>query len=245
MNEKAPMVRTTLRIPGNWADPGELIQRLPRGVRLTPEVLVLPDGTEIEFTPMPPDDEFPQIFKSSCREPATEAELEILDSYTVNVGLTGPGGCVEAALTMLRAGEAVIRAGGAGVFIDNSGVVHGGQAWIEMTEDGSPDAVSFAFVGIIQGRQDVWTTGMHVMGQPDVVMRRADADADQHAIIDVLRYLAGGENPVGDGHVIADQHGPRFQVEAAAGDDFGAGSPMHNPFGRLRLVSMKEIAEGN
>ena len=41
-------VRTTLRIPGNWSHPGELIDRLPAGFRLTPEALILPDGTEID-----------------------------------------------------------------------------------------------------------------------------------------------------------------------------------------------------
>lgn len=243
MKENETVVRTTLRIPGNWSNPGELIARLPAGVRLTPEALVLPDGEEIEFTPMPPDDQFPGIFRSSCRRPATDAELAILDSYTVNVGLTGPGGSTSAALTILEAGAAVVRAGGAGVFIDNSGVAHGGQAWIEIADDGGPDAVSFAFVGIIRGRQEVWTMGMHVMGLPDLVMRRSDSAED--ALVEVVRYLSTGEKPMGEGHIIADESGPRFQVAATAGDQFNSASPMHNPFGRLRLVSIKEIAEDN
>ena len=178
MNQEDPLVRTTLRIPGNWSHPGELVERLPAGFRLTPEALLLPDHTEIEFTPMPPDDQFADIFRSSCRQPAADDELEIVDSYTVNVVLTGPGGSLTAALTTLRAGAAIVRAGGAGVFIDNSGVAHGGRRWIEMAEDGGPDAVSFAFVGIVRGRQEVWTVGMHVMGLPDIVMRRSDAGAD-------------------------------------------------------------------
>ena len=45
--------------------------------------------------------------------------------------------------------------------------------------------------------------------------------------------------------VLADETGPRFRAVAARGDDLGAGSPMHNPFGRLQLVSMKDIAERN
>ena len=171
MNQEDPLVRTTLRIPGNWSHPGELVERLPAGFRLTPEALLLPDHTKIKFTPMPPDDQFADIFRSSCRQPAADDELEIVDSYTVNVVLTGPGGSLTAALTTLRAGAAIVRAGGAGVFIDNSGVAHGGRKWIEMAEDGGPDAVSFAFVGIVRGRQEVWTVGMHVMGLPDIVMK--------------------------------------------------------------------------
>ena len=127
MNETDTVVRTTLRVPGNWSHPGELIERMPAGCRLTSETLILPDGTEIEFTPMPPDGQFAEIFKSSCRQPATNDELEIVDGYSVNVVLTGPGGSLEAAGAMMQAGAAIVRAGAAGVFIDNSAVAHGGK----------------------------------------------------------------------------------------------------------------------
>jgi hypothetical protein len=47
-----------------------------------------------------------------------------------------------------------------------------------------------------------------------------------------------------DGHVIADLNGPRF-VAVAQESEGPVDSPMHNPFGRLKLVSMKNIAEAN
>src|SRR5436305_1713660 len=87
-------------------------------------------------------------------------------------------------LRVRRAAAAMVRAGGAGVFIDNSALAHGGRQWLAMTDDGGPDALSFAFVAIISGRADVWTMGMHVLGLRDVVMRRADAEADDFDIIE-------------------------------------------------------------
>jgi hypothetical protein len=114
-----------------------------------------------------------------------------------------------------------------------------------MADDGGPDALSFAFVGIIRGDDEVWTIGMHVLGHPEIVMTRGDADTDEDAIIDMIRYVSSGEKPVGDGHLICDEHGPRFQTAAAPADEQTLGSPMHNPFGRLRLTSMRDIAEGN
>jgi hypothetical protein len=238
-------VHTTLRIPGKWRHLGELIERMPTGFRLTPAALILPDGAEIEFAPLPPDNQFAKIFRTSCRCQASPAELQIVDHYTVNIGLSGPGGSSAAALTMMQAGAAIVRAGGGGVFIDNSGLAHGGSPWIEMAEDGGPDALSFAFVNIVRGRQDVWTMGMHVLGLPDVLMRRIDADADDTAIVDVLRYLCRGEKPIGDGHVLADENGPRYQAQAVPSADFKADSPMHNPFGRLQLISIKDLTERN
>ncbi len=245
MNEADTSIRTTLRIPGNWPHPGELIERMPSGFRLTSNALILPDDTQIECTPIRRDGQFAQIFKSSCRQPATNEEMAVVNDYSVNIALTGPGGSLEAALTMMHAGASIVRAGGAGVFIDNSALAHGGENWIAMAEDGGPDALSFAFVSIVRGQRDVWTMGMHVLGFPDVVMGRSDLDTDGDIIIEVIRYVCMSSKPIRDGHWVADLDGLRFKAVATGSDEFDAGSPMHNPFGRLKLLSIKDIAEGN
>lgn len=243
MTETGGPLEITLRIPGDWAHPGELLERLPDGFRLTPDALVLPDGTQIAFAPMPPDDQFPGIFEACCRRPPTADELAVVGRYTVNVGLTGPGGSLEAALMMMQAGTAVVRAGGAGVFNDNSGLAHGGSDWIAMTEDTGPDAISFAFTAIIRGRDELYTMGMQVMGFPDLLIR--SADVGDETIIEIIRYVCGGDRPIGVGHILADEQGPRFQVVGKSSDEFAADSPMHNPFGRLKIVSTTDIAQDN
>jgi hypothetical protein len=245
LNEPAAPINIILRIPGKWPHPRELIQRLPDGYRLTPDALILPDTTPVELTARPPDDQFAQIFRSSCRQPATDEELATIDSYTVNVCLTGPGGCMQAARTMMQAGAAVVQAGGAGVFIDNSALAHGGDNWLAMTQDGGPDALSFAFVAIVRGREEVWTMGMHVLGLRDVVMKRADAETGGLDIIEVIRYMSRSEKPIDNGHVLADLNGPRFQAFTQGSVESLAGTPMHNPLGRLQLVSMRDIAQDN
>jgi hypothetical protein len=245
MNDPARPIKIALRIPGTWSHPRELIQRLPAGCQLTAEALILPDGTEVEFGAVAADDQFAEIFRSSCREPPSQEELATVDGYTVNVLLGGPGGSMQAAHKMMQAGAAIVRAGGAGVFIDNSTVAHGGQNWRDMTEDGSPDALSFAFVAIVRGKEEVWTMGMHALGLRDVVMKRADLEAGDFDIIEVIRYLCRSDKPVEDGHVIADLDGPRFQAFTQDSAPGMLGSPMHNPFGRLKLVSMRDIAEAN
>lgn len=238
-------ISIALRIPGRWAHPRELLERLPAGYRLTPDTLYLPDETEIEFGAMGADGQFAHIFRTSCRQPPTDQELAAVAGYTVNATLRGPGGSLAAARTMMEAAAALVRAGGAGVFIDNCTLAHGGQNWLAMTEDGGTDALSFAFVAIVQGQTEVWTMGLHVLGLRDVVMKRADADADEFGIIDVIRYLARGEKPIENGHVLADLSGPRFQAFTHDSPAKFAGSPMHNPFGRLKLVSVRDIAESN
>lgn len=238
-------VEIALRIPGAWSHPRELLARLPAGCSLAPEALTLPDKTCVCFDAAPADDQFAEIFRSSCRQPPTEEELATVDRYTVNVLLAGPGGSMQAARTMMQAGAAMVRAGGAGVFIDNSGLAHGGGHWLEMTEDGGPDALTFAFVTIVRGQAEVWTLGMHVLGLRDVVMQRADVEEGGYDIIEVIRYLSQSESPIEDGHVIADLDGPRFRAFTQASPEELLDSPMHNPFGRLKLVSMRDIAATN
>lgn len=243
MSDASTSVRIALRIPGPWSHPKELIERLPADCKLTPETLTLPDQTEVEFGAAQADGQFAQIFRSSCRNSPTPEELAAVDHYKVNVFLSGPGGSLAAARTMLQAGAAIVRAGGAGVFIDNSTVAHGGQQWLDLADDGGPEALSFAFVAIVGGKLDVWTMGMHVLGLREVIMNRSDAH--EFDIVEMIRYLTQSEKPVDDGHVIADLDGPRFRVYREDSKEFSAGSPMYNPFGRLRLVSMKDVAERN
>ncbi len=243
MNEPAP-IEIAMRIPGKWAHPGELIEQLPKGFTLAEDMLTMPDGTEIGFGEVPADKQFAEIFRTSCRQPATKEELAIVNGYTVNVFLMAPGGSLPRAQKGMEAGAAIMRAGGAGVFIDNCVLAHGREQWYSMTEDGSSDALSFAFVNIVRGKTDVRTMGMHVLGLCDVVMKRADAECDDFGIVDVIRYLARGEKPVGDKHVLCDLVGPRFQAIKQTVSE-RPGTPLHNPFGRLKLVSMQDIAETN
>ncbi|MFO0940000.1 MAG: hypothetical protein U0930_04470 [Pirellulales bacterium] len=243
--ETQPTINVTLRIPGDWQHPKDIIDRLPEGYRVAGNHLILPDETEMEIYPIPADSQFADIFRTSLRQPASKEELEIVDRYTIKVGLSGPGGNLESALTMMEAGAAIIQAGGAGVFIDNSCLAHGAEDWLQMTEDGSSDAISFGFAAIVRGQRDVWTMGMHVAGFPEIVMSRADVEANDRTIIEMIRYICASDRPVGDGHIIADEEAPRFRIQQEFPDQSRLPEAMRNPFGRLRMISFKDMAEQN
>jgi hypothetical protein len=239
-------VTVALRIPGTWSGPRELLAQLPRDCRLTPDRLTLPDGTAIDFSVVDADDQFAEVFRTACRSPTTSAEQRKIEGYTANVLLSGPGGSLEAARTMMQAAAVIIEAGGAGVFIDNSALAHGGEIWREMADDGGSDALSFAFVALIRGQANVRTMGMHVLGLRELVMKRTDVEVDGFDITEVIRYVCRGEKPIESGHLIADPNGPRFQafLEESPASRW-PDSPMHNPFGQIRLVSIRDMAESN
>lgn len=237
-----PSVVVDLRIPGRWANLRDLIARLPKGCRVTPRTLILPGGARIDLGFMRPDDEFPKVFQCSCRMPPSKEELAAVKGYTVNATLSLNGGSIAAARTIMEAAAVLVRAGGAGVFIDNSILAHGGEFWLEMTDDGGTDALSCAFVNIIKGRTDVWTVGMHIFGLRDIVLSREEVEAG-FDIAEVVCYLVRGEKPVADGHFLASQSkGPWFACCAESGEWGRPGSPVCNPFGRFRLVKRENAA---
>lgn len=245
MGSDAAAVTITLRIPGTWGDPGELVEQLPDGCRLTPDTLTLADGSQFEFIPMPPDDQFARIFRSSCRGPLTEDESSTLEHYRVNIGLRGPGGSMEAALRMMRAAVVILDAGAAGVFVDNSALAHGATEWREIVDNGSCDAISYAFTSIIRGSREVYTMGMGVMGLPDFGMSAADAGPDAETMIQVIRSVCGGNRSVETGQLLTLPGGTGFKVAGRAAEEFPLPSPMHNPGGRLTLINLRDIAAGN
>jgi hypothetical protein len=242
--QTAPSVIIDLRIPGRWSHPGEVIKRLPDSCRVTPQGLVLPGGARIDLGFFPPDKQFPQIFRSSCRQPPTEKELAILDGYALMVTLSGIGGSMKDARTIMKAAAILVQAGGAGVFIDNSVLAHGGELWLEMTEDGGMDALSFAFAGIVRTNADIWTVGMHVLGLRDMVLKRADVEKD-YDIVELIRSMVREGKPIGNGHILAGVNGRRFSCRAADGDPITLSLPMRNPFGRLRLTKLRHAAGKN
>lgn len=114
-----------------------------------------------------------------------------------------------------------------------------------MAVDGGNDALSFAFVYLIHGESEARPMGMHVHGLPELIVRHADLGDDPDQIIELLRYVCDGEKPLGDGHIIADEHGPRYLVQHFASDSQRVVSPMDSPFGSLLMKSVKQIAEVN
>lgn len=233
-----------LRIPGPWSHPGDLIRRLPDSCRVTSQGLVLPDGARIDLRFFPPDKQFPRIFRSSCRHPPTEKELAIVDGYALMATLSGVGGSMKAARTIMKAAAILVQAGGAGIFIDNSVLAHGGELWLEMVEDGGMDALSYAFAGIVQTNGEIWTIGMHVLGLCDMVLKRTDIEKD-FDIVELIRSMVREGRPIGNGHILAGVNGSRYSCFAANGDPMRLNLPTRNPFGRVRLTNLQHAAGKN
>jgi hypothetical protein len=234
-----------LRIPGRWRAPEDLVQALPRGcaVGRTPrgERLRLPDGASVALHALPADGEFPFVFRTACRDRLPHAVRRSIDRAPLIACVTGSGGSLTAVTTLLAAGAALLRAGGAGVFVDSGLVAHAGPRWLSMADESSLDAAFEAFVGLVRTKEEIWSLGMHALGLADAAIGRRGNDAlDERVLLDFLAYTCG---PL-EGH---DRDGsfervyPALRIEPDAAR-FEAGSPAHNPYGQWRLTWTTPVA---
>jgi len=229
-------VEVTLRIPGTWRHPSELVERMPEGCRLTPEELVLPSGARFEFNALDADEEFPAVFASSCPKLPTEEEREQIENYTVNVCLTGPGGSLPAAGNLMEAAAALIEAGAAGVFVDNSGIAHGATDWLTLAGDQAAGGVYWAFVSTVRTDDELYSVGMHVLGYREAVIpSTGNEEYDFRTLHSFLGYSYRSGAKIKDGEVVGDTVLPTFCVYREPADKFSPDAPMYNPFGQWRL----------
>ncbi len=228
--------RIVMRIPGRWESPDQLAKALPAGYRLTRGRLHMPDGDRLDVIPRPPDRKFPKVFANACRRAPSARDRDAVKNYTANMCMASRGGSIDAAWRMIRAAEAVVRAGAAGVFIDNSGVAHGSDAWLEICEQPDEEAALWAYVLAVRGEEELWSLGMQVFGLRDVAMPRSgDDEQDAYTLHTFLHYTMVAPNRVADGDLLADEEVARFRAQKEEFSRFPPGNPMHNPYGVWRL----------
>jgi hypothetical protein len=199
--------------------------------------LVLADGSAFELHVLPADEEFPRIFSGSCPKTPTDDERERIENYTVNVCLTGPGGSIAAAKQVMEAGAAVLATGGAGVFVDNSGIAHGGGDWLTLLDSADDGGAYWAFVSAVHSDDELYSLGMHVLGCRDAIVPRTGHDEfDFRTLHSFLGYTAFSGHVLSDGDMVGDAVLPNFRVHAQEDDRVEEGAPMFNPYGRWRLA---------
>ncbi len=245
LGEPDPVVpEVTLRVPGTWSRPEEFYERLPPGCSATETGLVLADGSEFELHVLPADEEFPGIFAGSCPKLSTESECERIENYTVNICILGSGGSLAAARQMMSAAAAVLATGGAGVFVDNSGIAHGATDWLKLCDSAEDGGVYWAYISTVRSDQELYSIGMHVLGFRDAsVPSTGNDEYDSRTLHSFLGYTAFSGAKINDGDVVGDAVLPTFHAHMLPDEHVPAGTAMFNPYGRWRLVPVDK--QGN
>jgi hypothetical protein len=196
-------------------------------------------GTEFEVNVLPADEEFPHIFASSCAKRPSDEERRQIERYKVNICLSAPGGSIDAAVQVMRGAAAVLTAGGAGVFVDNSGIAHGAGDWHTLLEGAETGGVYWAFISTVRSESELYTLGMHVLGFRDAILPATDDEQlDARTLHSFLGYAAFSGAAIRDGDVVRDVTLPTLRVSTQLDDRTPKDAPMFNPYGRWRLAPL-------
>lgn len=233
--------RVSMRVPGPWSTIDELVERLPRGWRLERDALIPADGPPVFIEMMPADDEFPKIFEMSARRSPRREEGHQIHKYRSNAGLSGPGGSLYAAKHLLQTGAAIVRAGGAGVFVDNGLIAHGGADWLELASAcADPMAVFYAYVNIVCLKSQYHSHGMHTLGHRDAVISCRDQPrVSLRSIEDFLRASCCEGLTWKSGESFENSNGQAYRVRAIEDECPFEEHPILNPYGRYRLEELE------
>ena len=183
------------------------------------------------------DEMLPNFFAKSCRQEPSPAELRRIKEAPTYLALIGPGGSIAAAKQMLIAGATLIRAGGMGVFIDNSGRVHLGKDWIELADNAEDiEALVYAWTSLIQSDRQLYSVGMHVLGCRDIAMKGKRQLHQEDVLASLLGCLAGGTlSLIEDCYYMEPKIGA-YRISSRQEASLQGNSPMHNPYGIWALT---------
>jgi hypothetical protein len=235
-----------IRVPGPWESPEELEEGLKRsrtGWRMDmSDGGLVHDATRrrVEGGNSPHDDDLAGIFRSGHGGRMSKKELNLIKEHATKIHVSSPGGSEESARVAVDAAAALIRAGGTGVFVDNSGACHGPRDFLKLAGDKDPGGLYWIFVTLTSGPDGIWSTGMQCLGLRDC--RLVDPPDDKNiaafAIHNFLGYTYQSGAIVCDGDVLNGPDGPLFRVFHEPCTTLPAGSPMHNPYGMWRLEAV-------
>jgi hypothetical protein len=237
-----------LRIPGPWASQKEFtdaVDRAKTGYALDEGGLAHPkSGRRFLLGASDPDDEIAALFAHSGR--LSKQEVKKIASHQVKVHLTAPGGSIEAAKAAMAAAAALVKAGGYGVFVDNSGNAHGRDDWLALAGDKQLGGVYWAYVAVTAasaGEGDAWSVGMHCLGYRDAeVFGIPDREAAGYLLHNFLGYSYQSGNMIIDGDPLGSEQGALFRARARPFTRVPRGSPLYNPYGVWRLEPIETDA---
>jgi hypothetical protein len=164
------------------------------------------------------------------------AEQEQIENYQVNVCLTRRSGSIAAAKQLMAGAAAILQAGAAGVFVDNSGIAHGATDWFTLFNSADNGGVYWAFISTVRAEHEIHSLGMHILGFRDAAIpATGDQEFDYRTLHSFLGYTAFSGAKLEEGEMVGDAVLPTFRVYSQPHDRFPADVPMFNPYGEWRL----------
>ena len=249
MQEENPNpVDIVLAVPGAWLSRAEIVTSLARkgrGFRLAGETPINPATEEIfDLEIAGHDPELMEAFIPVGRGQLSLQDFAALDNHTFTLYLTGPGGSLEMAKSIMDAAAALLRAGGMAVRVESSGAVHNAGQWLNCVRYQDSDIAALFHAFVILNRQDnqFFSCGMHNLGFRDgAILVKNSPDEPVQTLQTFLHYLLQESPDLRDGTIFSTQPGlPHYRLKGDTCKVYPPGDLLHNPYGLWRLNRVKD-----
>ena len=243
-----PAARIIIAAPGPWATLQQVAAALASGrsgLTLSGERL-MDKRTAIaglELRAGDPDlvEAFRQANADACLD---EADLAQLAGQRRTLCATHPQPSFEAAYQVLRAGTALLDAGGLAVKVESASLAHSARHWRALAARHDPADLYRALVRLVTDDEAGHSCGMHNFGLPDVMVRSGEkvrSGGPDEAVARLLdsfnAYLLLEAPDLADGHTFSpDEWSPWYRLAWRVDPYHPADDRCHNPYGFWELV---------
>lgn len=215
-----------LTVPGPWVSAPEAVTSLASTSK-----------AEVDLAPA-----HPQLVQQMARASdgwLEEQELTALERHTSTLRLVRPGGSMDAAKSMLRAGAAALDAGGLVVNVESSGLTHSRAEWRRMSARQLAEDLLDAYVSIHASTAGLASRGMAAFGLAEMIMVGSGPE-DRGTLEAFLLYGLSDQPSFRDGEAITTSPGRIvYRLEIANGEAVGAHDESTV---RIKPLSVWEVA---
>lgn len=233
-----------LCIPGPWETREALLEAVIKsnnGEYLFAGNLLFhqPSNEGFEMEVREHDHQIAHAFATAGMQRFSEAEMQAVKDHTQVVYIQGKGGSLPDAEKMMRAGLAVLKAGGAGIKVETAGKAFNKTQWEELTLMDHDHKFYEAFVLLVKGTGNIiYSCGMHNLGFRDAISDPIGELMETAELVDIFCIYQVLENPeIAEGQTFSTEpESPVYRIHEEACTFYPADDLFFNPYGMLHLV---------
>ncbi|BAV09346.1 protein of unknown function [Filimonas lacunae] len=170
-------------------------------------------------------------------------EMEAIKTHKTVVYVSGPGGNNAFANSIMRAGLAILKAGGLGIKVESSGKAFTHAQWEELVNMDHDHRFYEAFVLLVKGANNsIYSCGMHNLGLRDAIADGGEDFMETAELVDIFSVYQVIEKPeIKSGQTFSTAPDmPVYQIQEEPCTFYPEDDLFYNPYGMFHLVLAPE-----
>ncbi|MEM5018698.1 DUF4261 domain-containing protein [Metabacillus indicus] len=233
-------------VPGTWKNRTEIIQAIAsksEGFLMAGNIILdSQTNKEYQVEVYDYDSTLSDAFSNACRESLSKDVLTKINNHTHTLYVITDVRHIEDVINVVGVGAGLLKAGGIAVKIENSGVAHSKEVWLELQNNHEYSLIYSHFVNIVGDKNLLYSCGMQFFGLPDVITRSSLATKDAADLIDNFNLYNLVERPsIKNGETFSiGKSTPIMKIQLSNDKRYDKDNLFYNKFGLIELREKKE-----